>query len=514
MKITFLGAAREVTGSMYMLERNDGGIFLVDCGMFQGRSEHSNEENFPFEAKEVDFLILTHAHLDHSGRIPKLVKDGFSGKLYMTYPTSELVKVLWKDTVKLMGEEAEWKNRKNRRSGKPEVVPLFDMDDVERAASLIEVVPYDEMVELNGVNFRLRDAGHILGSSSVELWVDGLKMVFSGDVGPQRNGIEGAPAFITDADYVVVESTYGDRLHKGLDETRREFRDAILSTIKRGKVLIPSFVVDRAQRIIYEFSLMKSEGLLPHNLQIFFDSPMGKAVTEIYKEHKDLLSGEVLEFMSKGHDPFDVKGLSYVSSVEESKRINDVESAIVIAGSGMCNGGRIVHHLKHNLWKDTTSVIFVGYQAVGTLGRKIVEGAERVRVAGEDVKVAAHIYTINGFSAHADRDELLKWVSGFGNDTVFFVTHGEEKSSLSLAKAIMDAGKSAVVPVPGQTVELDRKEDIEKSVELLEGRGQILDDIQSKLDYIKKHGIAYSADVEALLKSVDVLLDAVRERLM
>ncbi len=513
MKITFLGAVREVTGSMYMLE-GSGKRFLVDCGIFQGKSEHTNEESFPFEPAEVDFLILTHAHLDHSGRIPKLVKEGFNGRLFMTYPTSELVKVLWKDTVKLMREEAEWKNRKNKRSGKPEVVPLFDMEDVEKASSLVEVVPYDEVVDLGGMRFRFRDAGHILGSSSVELWADGVKVVFSGDLGPQRNGIEGAPAFITDADYVVIESTYGDRLHKGLPETRKEFRDAILSTVKRGKVLIPSFVVDRAQRIIYELALMKSDGLLPRNLRIFFDSPMGKAVTDIYKEHKDLLSGEVLEFMSKGYDPFDLDGLSYVSSVEDSKRINDVENAIVIAGSGMCTGGRIVHHLKHNLWKATTSVIFVGYQAIGTLGRRIVEGAERVRVAGEEVRVGARIYTINGFSAHADRDELTKWVSGFGENTTFFVTHGEERSSLSLAESIMHTGRNAIVPTLGQTIELDHKERLGVGLKPSEEKVYILDDIQAKVDYIKRHGVELPPDVELILKSVDVLLDTVKEKLL
>ncbi|MCX6090095.1 MAG: MBL fold metallo-hydrolase, partial [Candidatus Atribacteria bacterium] len=376
MRITFLGAAREVTGSCYLIE-GDRKKFLVDCGMVQGKGEERNNVPFSFDAQEIGFVLLTHAHLDHSGRIPLLYKSGFRGTVYATAPTIELCEVLWMDTLKIMMEETDRMNRRNTRSGKPMVEPLYGEEDVRGAMGCFEPVAYDEIVPVGGVESVFRNAAHILGAASLEVWAEGVKVVFSGDLGPFYNVMEGSPAVIGEADYVVIESTYGNRRHKTLEETRMEFETAVRESIQAGgKVLIPSFVVDRAQRVIYELSLLKSR--LHFDCPIYFDSPMGSKATEIYLKYRDLMAGEVYKLFFQGKNPFSIPGLSYVSTPDESRAINEVDQAIVIAGSGMCTGGRIVHHLKHSLWKSNTTLIIVGFQADGTLGRLLVEGVKKV----------------------------------------------------------------------------------------------------------------------------------------
>lgn len=464
-RITFLGAAGEVTGSSYIIESQTSKV-LVDCGMHQGiDSDKRNEEPFAFNPADIDAVILTHAHIDHSGRLPLLVKQGFKGRIWATDPTIDLVNVLLRDTARLMAEEAEWKTRKNARKGLPPVKPSYSDRDVEATLKRFQYIRYDDREEIApGIQARYRDAGHIVGASIVETWVgaeDPIKVVFSGDMGPKDTVIEKPPTVIEEADYVVIESTYGDRRHRSLEETREEFRAALLEAIKGGgKILIPTFVVDRAQRILYEILRLQRSGNFPAMPKIFFDSPMGMKATQIYEKHIPLLSREMQDYSRDGQNPFSPDGMSYTSSVEESRAVNDLSQAIVLAGSGMCSGGRIVHHLKHNLWSPKCHVFFVGYQARGTLGRRLVDGEKNLRIAGEDITVGAKLHTLGGFSAHGDRDDLLEWVGHFGKGTAFFVTHGEPRSSEALASGIRELGNRATAPSVGTTFELTHKETV------------------------------------------------------
>ncbi|MGB9788500.1 MAG: MBL fold metallo-hydrolase RNA specificity domain-containing protein [Dictyoglomus turgidum] len=511
MRITFYGAAGEVTGSCYLLENNFK--YLVDCGIFQGRSEKENENPFLFDPTEIKAVILTHAHLDHSGRIPKLVKEGFKGRIYATYPTIELCEILWLDTVKLMKEETERINRKNLRSGKPLVEPLYTEKEVEMAMKLFEPVPYDEMVDLSDIKIRFRDSAHILGASSLELWSNDTKIVFSGDIGPQNNVMEGRPSIIEDADYVVIESTYGDRLHKTLEETRAEFEKVVLDAINsQGKILIPSFVVDRAQRVMYELMLLSYKYPFFSKIPIFFDSPMGKKVTAVYEKHSNLLSGEIQKYFLEGINPFELKNLRYLTTPDESKSINELDTGIIIAGSGMCTGGRILHHLKHNLWKENTHVIFVGYQAQGTLGRRIVDGEKVVHVMGEEITVRAKIHTINGFSAHADQKDLIKWTEYFKNDPIFLIVHGEPQASQALSQILQLKGRKTIVPSYTQSLDLEKKEIIAPKVAPSFDIESLLDELSSYITQLKASPILQDLENYSLLKSALHLLKEVSDR--
>lgn len=459
-KLSFLGASGEVTGSSYRIESN-GSVVLVDCGMFQGPdSDKRNAEPFAFSPSELNAVLVTHAHIDHSGRLPLLVKQGFKGEIWCTNPTAELLEVLLHDTAKLAAEDAEWKSRKNARRGLPPVRPLFTDADVRETIKRLRTAVYDEVVSCSAnVRARFRDAGHIVGAAIVEVWVSGdegeTKIVFSGDIGPANTVIENPPTMIEEADYVIIESTYGDRAHKGLAETREEFRTEIGRAIaERAKILVPTFVVDRAQRVLYELLLLQESGAVAKFPPIYFDSPMGEKTTKIYEKYVSLLSPEIRAMSRAGRNPFEPAGLFYTSGIEESRAINEVAHAMVLAGSGMCSGGRIVHHLKHNVWQRNCHVFFVGFQAGGTLGRKLVNGEKTLRIAGEDVAVAARVHTIGGFSAHGDRNDLLYWASRFPKKTVFFVTHGERKSSDALAFALRDMGYEASSPQTGDRVDL------------------------------------------------------------
>jgi len=509
MKLTFLGATGEVTGSTYLLTNEKK--YLVDCGIFQGKSEKENEVPFPFDPSQISAVILTHAHLDHSGRIPKLVKEGFRGKIYATLPTIELCEVLWLDTVKLMKEEVERINRKNLRAGKPLIEPLYTEKEVEMAMTLFEPIPYDEIIDLKDIKFRFRDSAHILGAGSLEVWGNSTKIVFSGDIGQWEGVMEGTPALIEQADYVVIESTYGDRLHKSLEETRKEFKSVIEQAIKEnGKILIPSFVVDRAQRVIYELMLLSLENIIPKNFPIFFDSPMGKKVTDIYKKHTNLLSGEIQKYLLEGMDPFSLRNLKYLSTPDESKSINDLENGIIIAGSGMCTGGRILHHLKHNIWKENTHIIFVGYQAQGTLGRSIVDGAKRVHIMGEELAVNAKIHTINGFSAHADQKDLLKWASTFQSNPLFIITHGEPQASTALSNLLKAKGFETLIPQPTQTIDLAKRE-ITPPKEIKKPEiDEILNELENTLISMKSQPISQNEENISLLKACLLILKNIK----
>lgn len=511
MRLTFLGAVGEVTGSNYLLENYNK--YLIDCGMFQGKFENENFNPFPFEPSQISAILLTHAHLDHSGRIPKLVKDGFKGKIYAVLPTIELCEVLWLDTVKLMKEEVERINRKNQRSGKPLIEPLYTEKEVEFAMKLFEPVPYDEIIDLKDIKIRFRDSAHILGSSSLEIWGDHTKIVFSGDLGQWESVMEGTPALIEQADYVVIESTYGDRLHKSLEETRKEFREVIEEVVReKGKVLIPSFVVDRAQRIIYELMLLEKDKVIPQNFPIFFDSPMGKKITEIYKKYSNLLSQELQKYFLESEDPFFLQNLTYISTVEESKNINTIEAGIIIAGSGMCTGGRILHHIKHNIWKENTHMVFVGYQAKGTLGRSIIDGAKKIHVMGEELTVKAKIHTINGFSAHGDQKDLLAWAESFQTKPMFIITHGEPESAKALSLLLKSKNYETLIPSLGQSIDLTRRE-IYPAKEIPKPEWQeVLKELENQIYLLKSKLINPPSDETLdLLKASIFLLKNIKE---
>ncbi|MCL2684027.1 MAG: MBL fold metallo-hydrolase, partial [Synergistaceae bacterium] len=452
-KVSFLGGVGEVTGSCYLLE-NMGCRILVDCGMYQGNgADERNTAALDFSPADIDAVVLTHAHIDHSGRIPLLVARGFKGTIWATDPTIELVSVLLRDTAKLMAEESEWRSRKNARKGLPPVKPVYSERDVEETLKRFRYARYDERTEVApGCGIRFRDAGHIMGAAMVEIWLENdgsnIKIVFSGDMGSSDVTIERPHTIIEEADYVVIESTYGGRNHKNLADTRSEFREGIAKAIEiRGKILIPTFTVDRAQRILYEIKRLQLDPSFPSTPPIFFDSPMGERATRIYEKYSSLLSRELQDMIREGHNPFAPEGLSYTTSVEASRAINETTEAIVLAGSGMCSGGRIIHHLKHNLWDGKCNVFFVGYQAYGTLGRRLVDGERNLRIANEDITVNATLHTLGGFSAHAGRDDLLKWASNFRRGASFFVTHGEPASSDALAGGIREMGYEAAVPM-------------------------------------------------------------------
>ncbi|MDR4505073.1 MAG: MBL fold metallo-hydrolase [Candidatus Scalindua sp.] len=444
MKITFVGATRIVTGSCFHIQTKEANL-LIDCGLFQGtrENEQRNSEPFPFKPSEIDCLLLTHAHLDHSGLIPKLVKEGFRGKILATKATVDLCKVMLLDSAHIHEREAIWTNRKRMRAGKPPIQPLYTVDDAENSLQYLEGFDYRETVDLEkGVKVRFQDAGHILGSASLELWVreDGKekKLVFSGDIGQKDLPIVKDPAIIEEGDYVFTESTYGNRKHKNSEETIKEFLKAISESLERGgNVIIPAFAVGRTQNILSILKQLSKEGKL-NKLKIFLDSPMAIRATSITLNHPECFDEETLELFKEGKLSGSGLSLTFTETVEESREINKTKSgAIIISASGMCNAGRVRHHLKHNLWRPECSVVFVGYQAQGTLGRIIIDGAKVVRLFGEEIAVKAKIYTISGFSAHADRDGLIDWLSNFKNKPErIFVMHGEEETALSFADTI------------------------------------------------------------------------------
>lgn len=474
MKIQFCGATRTVTGSCFYVDTGKF-KFLVDCGAFQGKDEIEdlNHEPFLFDPAQLDAVFLTHAHFDHCGRIPILVKQGFKGRIFSTLPTRDLAKIVLLDSAKLQKESYEkWisqskdreynRNASERGASYEERKPMFTEEDVDSMMSLFEVYPYGQSVNLhNGIEFMLRDAGHILGSSIIEFWMTTeanreRKLVFSGDLGQPGARIIRDPDMIREADYVVCESTYGNRLHKSKDETILEF----LSILKQaqqegGNILIPSFAIERTQEVLYEMNLFFENKLL-EPMNVYLDSPMASKTTEIFKQYPNFYDEDARRLLDKGDDPFNFPGLQVVESTEESKRLIDKKGVVIIAGSGMCNGGRIVHHIKNNISNPTTHMIFVGYQVEGTLGRKLVDGMKEVRVLGEDVEVKGKIHTLGGFSAHGDQRDLRYWLRGFGHSPkrIFFV-HGEEETAIGFASNIKsELNVETDIPKLGEEFEL------------------------------------------------------------
>jgi metallo-beta-lactamase family protein len=457
MKIRFLGAARVVTGSCYHLSTGDMQL-LVDCGMYQGKNaDEMNRKPFAFDVGEIEYLFLTHAHLDHSGLLPKLAMDGFKGRIIATPGTAELVEIMLYDSAHIQEKDAEWMTKKALRTGKGTVVePLYTAEDVKAAVAMIDRSAYGVVHELSdGIKYRFIDAGHILGSGSLEIWYQGeegeKKIVFSGDVGKNENFIIKDPQHIKEADYVVVESTYGNRLHKGPEESVDELANAVKETLKRkGNILIPAFAVGRTQDILYILNQLASEGRLPR-LDVYVDSPLAGKATQIYMNHPEYFDPEALRLFKLNSS--DGMRIHFTKTVEESQALNKIKSgAIIIAGSGMCEGGRIRHHFKHNLWRPECSIIFTGFQARGTLGRYIIDGARSARVLGEEIVIRAKIYTIGGgFSAHADQKQLIEWLAAFTQDPEIFIVHGEEEASLEF-EAVVRAklGLKTYVPHKGE----------------------------------------------------------------
>jgi metallo-beta-lactamase family protein len=479
-RVTFLGGVRTVTGSAILFEK-DSLKWLVDCGMFQGGKEveKKNYHTGPYHPKDLSFIFLTHAHIDHSGLIPRLVGEGFRGKVICTKATLDLCEVMLRDSGHIQEMETEWHNRKNRRSGRKGTAPLYTMMDAEKSLRFFSPVHYNEILSLtDGLKVRFQDAGHILGSAIIELWVEEggeeKKLVFSGDLGNSGLPIVRDPAWVNDADLLLLESTYGNRVQKTMEKTTQELLKIIQEAIAhQAKVIIPAFAVGRTQNIIYTLGQFMREGAIP-SLPVYIDSPLAISATEIFKKNPDCFDRETGEILSQGENPLDLPEIIYTRTTEESRAINEDERpGIIISASGMCDSGRIKHHLKHHLWRETSHIVFIGYQGQGTTGRRIVDGAESVRLLGEEIAVRAHVHTLGGFSAHADQKGLLTWLSHFENpDLEVIVNHGEEKASIELARLIRERfhfktsipqwGEKRTLFAPEERLEVER--DMEEGV--------------------------------------------------
>jgi len=451
IKLVFLGAAQNVTGSNYLLEAN-GSRFIVDCGLFQERELLGrNWQDFQFSPRSLQAVLLTHAHLDHSGLLPKLVRDGFRGKIFCTDATAEIARIMLLDSAKLQEEDAQTKHKRHEKEGRRGPYtehPLYTTEDAQAVFPLLSPVKYGESIPVaGGVEAVFRDAGHVLGSAMIEVRanVGGSKrtLVFSGDIGRWDRPILSDPTLFSHADYIVMESTYGDRLHNGERDVEEMLADVINRTQRAGgNIIIPSFALERAQEILYHLNRLFIQDRIPH-LVVFVDSPMAASVTEVFNHHPELFDKEAADYFHRNGSPFDFPNLRLVKTIDESKTINYIRGTVVIiAGSGMCTGGRIKHHLVYNISRPESTILFVGYQAEGTLGRQIVEGSKAVRIFGQTHRVRAKIIQMGGFSAHADRDDLLRWLSGFQKPpSRLFVTHGEPQTALSFADLVTKTKK-------------------------------------------------------------------------
>ena len=469
MRLSFFGAAHEVTGSCHLLEACGKNI-LIDCGMEQGPDLYENQE-LPVAPGDVDYILLTHAHIDHSGNIPLLVKKGFSGEIITTFATADLCDIMLRDSAHIQEFEAEWRNRKARRSGEPEYEPIYTVADADAATKLLAPVDYGQKITLcDGIEVRFNDVGHLLGSASIEVWITegdvSKKVVFSGDVGNVNQPIIKDPQLVKEADYLVIESTYGDRTHgEDIPDYVGEFTRILRETFQKGgNVVIPSFAVGRTQEILYFIREIKEKNLLPEfpGFEVYVDSPLAIEATNVFNKNvKGCFDEEAMELVNQGINPLLFRGLKTTITSDESRQINfDTKPKVILSASGMCEAGRIRHNLKHNLWRPECTICFVGYQAVGTLGRKLIEGAQSVKLFGENITVNAKIEVLRGISGHADMNGLLDWIRGFEKipDRVM-VVHGEDTVTDHFAKLVEDTfGCPAFAPYSGGTVDLAANE--------------------------------------------------------
>ena len=473
MKITFLGATRTVTGSNILVETNNK-KFIMDCGLYQGQQKEIllNSDEFLFNPEEIDFMLLSHAHIDHSGRIPKLYVDGYRGPVYATKATCDLCGIMLPDSGYIQESEIEWLNRKRKREGKHELPPLYTYDDAVDSLSLFESVEYDEIFQIDqNIKVRFKDAGHMLGSAIIEVWIkeDGKeqKIVCTGDLGNNDIPLLREHSIIDETDILIMESTYGNRLHDRKENKAEEFLNIVSKTLERGgNVVIPSFAVGRTQEILYEIQKtkqtddpkMKREFDEIMDAKVYVDSPLATSATEVFLKNLDCLDEEVQEDIREGKKPLDFNGLRFTQSVEESRELNEnANQSIIISASGMCEVGRIKHHLKHNLWRKESTILFVGYQAMGTLGRKIVDGAKNVKIFGEEITVNAEVDYIEAFSGHADKTGLLDFIDTFKvKPKQIYLVHGDEDAQMALADEIDNKfGIPVDIPYRGDVYEID-----------------------------------------------------------
>lgn len=464
MKIQFIGAAHEVTGSCTLLEIS-GRYYLVDCGMEQGIDVFQNV-SIPVPASQIDAVFLTHAHIDHSGMLPRLYKDGFRGTIYSTDMTARLCDIMLRDSAHIQMSEMEWKNRRAERAGEEAYSPIYDMEDAQGAISLFKGIPYDRRITVSaGVDIRFSDIGHLLGSAAIEIWLrEGAvekKIVFSGDVGNTDQPIIKDPLTVKEADYLVLESTYGNREHDRDTDTVEVLAEHIDRALSRGgNVIIPSFAVGRTQEMLYAIREIKQRGLVKKgNFPVYVDSPLAVEATEIFSKcDPSCFDEETNALIKEGIDPIRFKDLRLSVTVEDSKHINDDNTPkVILSASGMCEAGRIRHHLKHNLWRAQNLILFVGYQAEATLGRMLLDGVESVKLFGEEIAVRAEIRSLKGTSGHADKDGLMKWLSGFEKKpTIVFLNHGTEDSIRSLKDELNQRGYAAETPFSGTEYDLAR----------------------------------------------------------
>ena len=484
MKITFLGATKTVTGSNYLIEAA-GKKFLVDCGMWQGKAEleEENYQEFEYDPKEIDFMLLTHAHIDHSGRIPKLYKEGYRNKIYAHKATCDLCTIMLPDSGHIQEQESTWKNRKRMRKGEEPREPIYTAEDALKCLQIFEPVQYDEIIDITPeIHARFNDAGHMLGSSIIELWVeeDGkrIKTVFTGDLGNNDIPLLSEPTMIEDADYLVMESTYGSRLHMRNDNKAEDFLNIVSETLDNGgTVVIPSFAVGRTQEILYEIDKLKDirkdeefrrkyKTLM--RTPVYVDSPLAISATEVFKENMNLFDEETQKEISKGENPLEFPGLKFTMTADESKALNEDQTpSIIISASGMCEVGRIKHHLKHNLWNPKSTILFVGYQAPGTLGYNIVNGAKTVKIFGEEIAVNARIEYIEDYSGHADQEWLMNFIYSFiQKPKHIFLVHGEEESQEVLKSKIEEETNLPVTITNfGETFDLEETATLTHTIE-------------------------------------------------
>ena len=526
MKVTFFGATKTVTGSNFLVE-GAGKKFLVDCGLYQGaaREEIKNNEPFPYNIDEIDFMLLTHAHIDHSGRIPKLYKDGYRKPIFATNATCDLCAIMLPDSGHIQETETEWKNKKRIRRGEDILLPIYDAETAVKSLELFRGVDYDQIIEVDdNIHIRFNDAGHMLGSSIIEVWVkeegENKKVVFSGDIGNNDIPLLDEPTMIEDADFLVMESTYGDRMHIENENKAERFIEIVTDTISQGgTVVIPSFAVGRTQEILYELNKFKTSAndtpefdrrfdLLMHT-PVYVDSPLAISATEVFRENMDLFDEETRELIKRGDNPLEFPGLKFTQTVEESKELNESdESCIIISASGMCEVGRIKHHLKHNIWNPKNTILFVGYQAMGTLGRKIVDGAKTVKIFGEEVSVNARVEYIEGYSGHADQQGLLNFVYSFiKKPEHIFLVHGEEQGQKVLKDKLTEGTQIPVtIPDYGETYELAKTVKLTDVIKKERVKEYAKLEVIDRMETLKEELI----DMESIVKE-DILANTVND---